>query len=85
MLPFFLVSSSFMLFVTFGIQHNCYVNIQAEAAQSQNTAAISHNRATVPSVVKGQSQTVGGSWISKEVGINFLLIMIWYMIVEFYQ
>ncbi|KAK6260792.1 VLRF1/Vms1 - like 1 [Theobroma cacao] len=39
---------------------------QAEAAQSQNTAAISHNRATVPSVVKGQSQTVGGSWISKE-------------------
>ncbi|OMO78614.1 hypothetical protein CCACVL1_14261 [Corchorus capsularis] len=39
---------------------------QAEAAQSQNTAAISHNQATVPSVTKGQSQPVGGSKIFKE-------------------
>ncbi|XVF33472.1 hypothetical protein REPUB_Repub17cG0171400 [Reevesia pubescens] len=39
---------------------------QTEDAQSQKTAAVSHNQATVPSVLKGQSQPVGGSWISKE-------------------
>lgn len=45
----------------------CLVNMQAEAAQSQNTAVESRNRATVPSVSKGQSQAVGVSRISKEV------------------
>ncbi|XWS32300.1 hypothetical protein CRYUN_Cryun23aG0148000 [Craigia yunnanensis] len=42
------------------------VNMQAEDAQSQNTAAVSHNQATVPSVSKGQSQPVCKSRISKE-------------------
>lgn len=43
--------------------------IQAEAASSQNAAAVVVNRAPPNSVIKGQSQPRGGSKISTEVRI----------------
>ncbi|MFQ6625465.1 hypothetical protein Gotur_006021 [Gossypium turneri] len=46
---------------------NPHIDMQAEAAQSQKTVAVSQNQATVASVSKGwQSQSVGISRISKE-------------------